>query len=106
MILKLILLSTATASISFLTSQSELFAGLRIWLSAKRKRKVWGFFHRLIDCGYCLGHWVAMALVLVYGFRVFQSFAVFDLILTALIVAWLSAFQYFIMMKLWESLEE
>ena len=85
---KVIYLSV-TASISFTVSQAKLFLPLGGW--AKRKISRSG---ELLSCGYCLGHWVSFGLVAVYRPRLFESWRLFDYFLTALVIAWLSAFQW------------
>jgi hypothetical protein len=94
---KVIYLSLVTASISFTVSQAKLFLPLREW--AKRKIPRLG---ELLSCGYCLGHWVCFGLVAVYRPRLFESWWLFDYFLTALVIAWLSAFQWVILCWLME----
>ncbi len=45
-------------------------------------------------CGSCLGHWVALGLVAIYRPRLFESGWLLDYVLTALVIAWLAAFQW------------
>ncbi len=45
-------------------------------------------------CGYCLGHWAAFGLVAVYRPRLFEAWWLLDYVLTALVIAWLAAFQW------------
>lgn len=52
-------LSIASAAISWTVSESYLFAGLRAAIA--QRSSWWGY---LVSCGYCIGHWVALALVL------------------------------------------
>src|SRR5512136_928460 len=84
-----IYLILVTASISFVISEAKVFLPFRDWM---KKRS--SFFGELFCCGYCLGHWVAFALVAIYRPRIFSSWWLFDYFLTALVMAWLSAFQY------------
>jgi hypothetical protein len=86
---QIVLLSAVTAIISFNISETALFAVPREWL---RKRSA--LAGKLAACGYCLGQWIALALVAVYQPRVFFAWWPLDLVLTALVVAWLSAFQW------------
>jgi hypothetical protein len=83
------LLSVATASIAFSVAETKLFAPLRDGL-ARRSR----FWSELVSCGYCLGHWLAFALVAIYRPRLFAGGWLVDYFLTALVIAWLAAFQW------------
>jgi len=85
-------LSFATATISFTVAEMKVFMPLREW--AKRKN---AFFGELISCGYCLGLWIAFALVAIYKPRLFESWWLLDYFLTALAIAWLSALQWILM---------
>jgi hypothetical protein len=58
------------------------------------------FFGELVSYGYCLGHWMAFALVGVYYARLFELWWPLDYLLTALVMAWLSAFQWALMCSL------
>lgn len=47
-------------------SKSEIFSPVREWFFDRReKRKVFKFFHSLLDCGYCLSVWVGTVVGLV-----------------------------------------
>lgn len=83
------LLSLATASVAYTVSETALFSGLRKWVS---ERSVWG--GKLLSCGYCVGHWVAFGLVAIYRPRLLESWWLLDYFLTALIIAWMAAFQW------------
>jgi hypothetical protein len=89
MIRQVLLLSVATASIAFTICETEIFRAPREAL--KRKGRWLG---KLFSCGYCLGHWVAFGLVAVYRPRLFDAWWGLDYVLTALVVAWLAAFQW------------
>lgn len=86
------LLSLATASIAFGVSESKLLRPLREWVT--RRSRFWG---EMISCGYCLGHWAAFVLVVIYRPRLFAAWWVLDYFLTLLIVAWLAAFQWIVL---------
>lgn len=86
---QVIWLSLVTASVAFTISETALFAGAREWLHGK---SVW--LGELAGCGYCVGHWIAFALVAIYRPRLFAAWWLLDYFLTALIIAWLSAFQW------------
>lgn len=83
------LLSMVTASVAFTLSEAKVCAGLRRWA---RDRSSW--LETLVSCGYCLGYWVAFALVVAYRPRLFDVWFGLDYFLTALVVAWLAAFQW------------
>lgn len=86
---EIILLSLVTASLSYTVTETKLFEPLREWV---KKRK--SFLGKLMSCGYCFGFWVALALVATFRPRLFDSWWVLDYFLTALTIAWLSAFQW------------
>jgi hypothetical protein len=83
------LLSVATASIAFTVSETKLFAPVRERLKSRSR-----FAGDMVSCGYCLGHWIAFALVAIYRPRLFDAWWLLDYFLTALVVAWLAAFQW------------
>lgn len=88
--LQVFFFSLATAGISFTITETQLFKSWREWLKSKNE-----FIGKLFSCGYCLGHWVAFFLVCVYQPRLFFSrFFIFDYFLTAIVIAWLSGFQW------------
>lgn len=83
------LLSPVTASVAFTISETVLFAPMRA--QVKRANPWLG---KLVNCGDCLGHWVAFGLAAVYRPRLFQSGWFLDDFLTALVMAWLARFQW------------
>ncbi|HER45754.1 MAG TPA: DUF1360 domain-containing protein [Thermoplasmatales archaeon] len=85
-------LSLVTASISFTVTETKLFELFR-----KRMHGWNSFFGKLFSCGYCLGHWVALALEVAYRPRLFGLWLVLDYILTAIVIAWLGGFQWGLM---------
>ena len=95
--LNIICLSFVTASISFTVTEMKLFKPLREWV--KRKNS---FLGELLCCGYCLGHWIAFALVAIYQPRLFESWWLLDYFLTALVIAWLAGIQFVVMCWLME----
>ncbi len=82
-------LSLVTASVTFTLSETTVFAGLRDWVKA---RNAW--LGKLACCGYCLGHWVAFGLVAIYRPKLFEAWWFLDYVLTALVIAWIAAFQW------------
>jgi hypothetical protein len=82
-------LSLVTASVAFTLCDTTIFAGLRDWVKG---RSAW--LGKLAFCGYCLGHWVAFGLVAVYRPRLFDAWWLLDYGCTALVIAWLAAFQW------------
>jgi hypothetical protein len=85
-------LSLVTASIAYTVTETKLFQPLREWLKQQST-----FLGDLFSCGYCLGHWIAFALVVIYQPRLFQAWWLLDYFCTALIIAWLSGFQWIFM---------
>ncbi|NUM78064.1 DUF1360 domain-containing protein [candidate division KSB1 bacterium] len=88
----IIYLSFATASIAFTVTETKAFLLLREWLKKKSP-----FLGELVSCGYCFAHWVAFVLVAVYRPRLFAAWWLLDYFLTALVIAWLSAFQWVVL---------
>jgi len=89
---KVIYLSFVTASLSFTITETKLFKPLREWVKGRNV-----FLGELLSCGYCLGHWVAFALVIIYRPRLLYSWWLLDYFITVLVVAWLGAFQWAVM---------
>jgi hypothetical protein len=90
-------LSMASASIAFTITETRLFQRFREWLKAKS-----AFFGELASCGYCLGHWSAFLLVAIYQPRLLERWWPLDYFLTALVIAWLSGFQWALLCWLME----
>ena len=90
-------LSFATASISFTITETKMFMSVREWV--KRKNSFLGGF---LSCGYCFAHWVAFALVTIYQPKLFELWWLLDYFFTALVIAWLAAFQWSLMCWLME----
>ncbi|RPI19304.1 MAG: DUF1360 domain-containing protein [Ignavibacteriae bacterium] len=89
---EIILISFVNAAISFTIAESQLFKTLREWFISKNT-----FIGSLLNCGYCLGFWVAFALTAIYRLKLFEFWWLLDYFLTALVIAWFSAFQWIIM---------
>lgn len=85
-------LSAATASVAFTLTETKLFQPFRNWVLRRSN-----FLGKLVNCGYCTGHWIAFILEAVYKPRVFNCCLFLDYFLTALVIAWLGAFQWIIM---------
>ena len=95
-VIEAILLSMVVASISFFITHTQLL---------KKQRKIlWqrsDFIAGLLDCCYCLGHWIAGALLLIFPVRLFGIFWPADYILTWLVISWVAGAQGLAMSKLW-----
>jgi hypothetical protein len=109
-IIKAVLLSMVVASISFFVSHSQLLEKFRNWMgklgsTAPPMRSTVGsvalFFWQLITCSYCLGHWVAAALLVALPVRLFGIWGPVDYALTWLVVAWLAGLQSMAATWLW-----
>ncbi len=85
-------LSLVTAAVSFSVTEMKPFVPVREWARATNS-----LLGELLSCGYCFGHWVAFVLVAIYQPRLFVFWWPLDYLLTALVVAWLSAFQWLLM---------
>ncbi len=97
MVEKVICLSFVTASISFTVTETKIFKPLREWTKSKNV-----FLGELVSCGYCFGHWVAFVLVAIYQPKFFELWWILDYLFTALVIAWISAFQWALMCWLME----
>jgi len=98
MILKAILLSMVVASISFFISHSELLSTIRVWIGKKSK-----LFGNLVECCYCLGHWVAFVIVVLFDIKVFDTGwgqGGIDIVLTWLVISWFAGLQSLSMSRL------
>ncbi len=83
------LMSLVVASVAFTISETMLFAAVREWAKSLNP-----WLGKLVSCGYCTGHWVAFVLVAIYRPRLFEAWWLLDYFLTALVIAWLAAFQW------------
>jgi len=90
-------LSLVTATVSFTVTEMKLFAAVREWAKARS-----ALLGELLCCGYCFGHWVAFAVTAIYRPRLFVCWWPLDYLLTALVIAWLSGFQWVAMCWLME----
>lgn len=90
-------LSAVTAAVSFAVAETKLFASFREWIKTRN-----AFLGGLFSCGYCFGHWVAFGLVAIYRPRLFDAWRPLDYFLTALVIAWIAAFQWAVMCWLME----
>jgi len=96
--IKAVLLSTVVASISFFISHSQLLVGLKIKLY---KPKGAMFFYNLITCCYCLGHWIAAAVLIMFPVKLFGIYAPADYFLTWLVISWVAGLQSLAASQLW-----
>ncbi len=91
-IVNVIYLSLVAASISFTVTETKVFKPLREWTKSKSS-----LLGGLTSCGYCFAHWVAFVLVAIYQPKLSESWWLLDYFFTALVIAWLSAFQWVLM---------
>jgi hypothetical protein len=98
---QVIYLSVITASIAFTLTETKLFLPFREWVSIRSK-----FLGKLVNCGYCTGHWIAFGLTAIYKPQVFHCCEPLDYFLTALVIAWLGAFQWILMCLLMKKAEK
>jgi len=101
MITKAILFSFVVASVSYFISCSQLTEMPRNWLhKVRRDWKPGVFFDELLDCPYCLGHWITIAIMLIFPMRLFGIFAPIDYIFTWLAISWMAGLQSMAMSRL------
>ena len=89
---QVIWLSVITVSVAFTITETKLFLPLREWVNGRST-----FLGKLVNCGYCLGHWIAFALLVVNKPKIVEFYWLLDYFLTALAIAWLGAFQWILM---------
>lgn len=88
--LETLILSIVAALIATTISESQLFRAFRLW--AKERGHLLGVF---FGCGYCVSHWVALALVAIYRPRIlYSNLEILDYVLTAFFIGWLSILQW------------
>ena len=95
-VIKAILLSMVVASISFFISHSQLLENFRHRIG-KASTGLW----QLITCCYCLGHWIAAALLILMPVRLFGVVWQVDYILTWTIISWMAGLQSLAASQLW-----
>ena len=96
--IKAILLSMVVASISFFITHTQLLE--------KQRKTLWqksDFIAGLLGCCYCLGHWVAVAVLLIYPIRLFGMFQPLDYFLTWLVISWIAGLQSLAASRLWDN---
>lgn len=84
-ILLVIYLAMATSIISVTISSSKLFYKFRILCGVVSR-----FLGDLVECFYCLSHWVAFVFVLIYHPNLINNLLLFDLIITYFVIIALS----------------
>lgn len=89
-----IVLTFAVATVSITLTKTHLFQPFRAWLVKKRSNSesviLWAVYHwfsRLLECPYCVAHWVSLTGVLVFNTRLVEtSFIPLDYFVSALAV--------------------
>lgn len=90
--------SAVNACVSFTVADSALFNGVR-----ERARARIPPLGKMLSCGYCFGHWTALALVALVPLHVGVCGRWWpDFAMTVLLVAWLSGLQWAAMCALLE----
>jgi len=95
-LIKAFLISIVVASISFFISHSQLLNKFRSWVWHKND-----FFGTLLDCCYCLGHWVAAVVLIIFPVRLFGISWPLDYLLTWLVISWVAGLQSLAASRLW-----
>lgn len=84
--IKAVILILATGAVSYFLANAEIIERPREWLEGKSK-----FLRNLVRCAYCLGHWIATPLVLIYKVKIISLWPPLDYVLTIMVVAWVAA---------------
>ena len=83
---KLLTLSLATSVIAVTVSKTKMFKPLRHGVWSKNK-----WFYDLISCTYCLTHWIAFALVLIYPLNLMRKYLIIDYFVSSFAVVAIAA---------------
>lgn len=94
--IKAILLSMVVASVSFFFAHSQLAGTARAWVLKRSS-----FFGMLVECPYCLGHWLAVIALLLFPIRLFGVVWPVDYLLTWFVIAWMAGLQSLAASQLW-----
>lgn len=71
-----IIVSLATVAIAYTISRTHIFEYLRWWIEDKAQQsnsEFWVHLDTFIKCPYCVSHWIALILVLVFNLQVIDS---------------------------------
>lgn len=96
--IKAILLSMVVASISFFISHSQLLEKFRGRVCELERGM---FFFNLITCCYCLGHWIAAIVLIMYPVKLFGIYHPMDYLLTWFVISWMAGLQSLAASQLW-----
>lgn len=80
------MLALATAAISVTISRAKIFKSAREYVAGRSE-----WFGELISCHYCLSHWVAITMVLIYRPLLVQAWLPVDVAVMVFVVVALSA---------------
>lgn len=87
--IKVLVLSSVTACLAFLVSSSELLYGVR---AAASRAIPWA--GKLLMCGYCSGHWIGAALVILCRPQLFPEHGLLGYVLSWLALSWFAGLQW------------
>jgi hypothetical protein len=90
--MKQLLLASAVACVSWAITEAGISAGLRA-AAARRSPKL----GKLLSCGYCAGHWVALAILLSCRPQWFPEHGYCGYVLTWLALSWLAGAMWALM---------
>ena len=85
-LLPFILLGLAVGTVSYTITKGSIFGPLRVWVI---ERSYW--LGKLMQCPYCMSHWVAIAAMLAFHPRMIGGHVVADYIATGFALTGLSA---------------
>ena len=87
MLVDLIVMALAVAATSYTIARAKIFAANRKWITRKSK-----WFGQLVNCPYCVSHWVAAALVIAIAWRPLDVLRGIDYFVGAMAIVCVSAF--------------
>lgn len=80
-LLEVIILSLATAVIAVTITKAGVFEWLRVWVFDRNE-----FLGELFHCSYCMSHWVAFAMVLIYRPVIIPRYSIIDFFVSAFVM--------------------
>jgi len=94
---EILIYSLVVSCISFTISEAAIFKKLRDRIKFHNR-----LLGKLVCCGYCVGHYIAALVMIIYQPRLFFYFAPVDYLFTWFVLVWISGVQWVIMVFLFK----
>ena len=91
----ILFLGVVSGFCAFVIADSTLFAPYRKWVCSKSE-----FFGKLFSCGACIGTWISLFFELLYQPNIFNKIPLIDHLLTAFLMAFISAMCWIVLVIL------